>query len=749
MTLRIDINTSGVVKAEKVIDRSFDDINKNLLILDKNIQKLESAFSSSMKKNTNEVEKFSRNTQKELKKTNTAFSGFIKTVKAAALGYATVLATMEISEFVSNTLAAGVALDSLERSFLAITGSSSEAAMELQFVNKISKDLGLSLPTLEKSYKDILAASKNTKLEGQGVRDVFLAISKASAVLGMSADDTQGSLRALSQMISKGNVQAEELRGQLGERLPGAFQMAAEAMGVTTMKLNDMLENGEVLAEDLLPNLARVLESRFGKAAEDAGDRAQAAFEGFNNAVLELQRLAGERGLTDFLANIAKSATAVVDMLNEIVKPDTLEEKLRKINDEIKNLNREAAIPSESAIQASSAMQEYIRNTRAAIELSGQFNRSQRILVGRGAQIAKGSVVNPPTQESFLIQKQESIIEKIAVRNEINTFDRLLKRYRDVKKEIGKEEGPNLFDNFLIFPEMDYEKSEKAFFDKIEKDAEKAAKALKKVADRSKEIQEILSKPAPGIKTEEEAFDEYIKKVNSVEDALDSFFSSIEEKELDPDILKDGFDRYVDTLNESIKATTLLENATIASFQAMEDSLTNFILTGELGFEELARTAIAEITRIFVKSQIIAPIANYASGANILGSLSNFFMANGGIASGSNISQFSNSIVSSPTVLPNTSVSKFATGTAMIGEAGPEAVMPLTRIGGKLGVRSENSAPIINLNINNTQSDKVQVDTTKPMMNDRGEMVLGIVINAIDTNQGGFRDRVRSLANQR
>src|SRR5690606_22603244 len=51
-------------------------------------------------------------------------------------------------------------------------------------------------------------------------------------------------------------VQAEELRGQLGERIPGAFATAARAMKVTEVELNAMLKRGEVLAVDLLPRMA-------------------------------------------------------------------------------------------------------------------------------------------------------------------------------------------------------------------------------------------------------------------------------------------------------------------------------------------------------------------------------------------------------------------------------------------------------------------------------------------------------------
>ena len=84
-----------------------------------------------------------------------------------------------------------------------------------------------------------------------------------------------GVFLALGQMISKGKVQAEELRGQLGERLPGAFDMAAKAMGVTTAKLDDMLKKGQVTAEEMLPKLAKVLHDDFAVAAAEASQGLQ------------------------------------------------------------------------------------------------------------------------------------------------------------------------------------------------------------------------------------------------------------------------------------------------------------------------------------------------------------------------------------------------------------------------------------------------------------------------------------------
>jgi hypothetical protein len=84
-------------------------------------------------------------------------------------------------------------------------------------------------------------------------------------------------------MISKGTVSAEELRGQLGERLPGAFNLAAKAMGVTTAELGKMLENGEIMAGDLLPKLALELNKTFGDKITGNVDSLQASTNRLSN----------------------------------------------------------------------------------------------------------------------------------------------------------------------------------------------------------------------------------------------------------------------------------------------------------------------------------------------------------------------------------------------------------------------------------------------------------------------------------
>lgn len=208
----------------------------------------------------------------------------------AASAFGVALSVAGLVQFGASVIKAGIAMDALQRSFIAITGSQTAAAQELKFLRKEADRLGQSFFDLAPMYKSVSAAARGTALEGDAVRKVFSSITEASSALGMSTSDTEGALLALGQMISKGTVQAEELRGQLGERLPGAFNIMARALGVTTQELNKMLEQGQVLADEALPKLAAEISKMYGKAAETAAlESAQAAVNRLSEAWTSLK----------------------------------------------------------------------------------------------------------------------------------------------------------------------------------------------------------------------------------------------------------------------------------------------------------------------------------------------------------------------------------------------------------------------------------------------------------------------------
>lgn len=199
--------------------------------------------------------------------------------------------------------------DSLNRALNAISGA--DAAREMGYITSAAARLGLDLQSASKAYVSWLAAVKGSALEGAQARQIFEAVAGAMARLGKSSADTEGALVALGQMVSKGTVSMEELRGQLAEHLPGALQAAAAGAGLTTAQLTKMVESGTVLAEDLLPGLATELNKLYGTAGETQGFAA--SWNGLTSAVTEaVGRIGQTEVVTKAVAIAFGSAKEVV-----------------------------------------------------------------------------------------------------------------------------------------------------------------------------------------------------------------------------------------------------------------------------------------------------------------------------------------------------------------------------------------------------------------------------------------------------
>ena len=189
---------------------------------------------------------------------------------------------------------AGLALEETSQRFAAATDSGAAAAAEMAFMRAEADRLALDIESLQRPHSGFLVALKGTTLEGQAARDVLTGVGTAARVLSLRGEDLRGVFTALEQIVSKGTVSAEELRGQLGERLPGAFQAAARAMGVTEEALDDMLRKGELAAADLLPALAAEFQRTFGPSLDSALGGNVAALAEFNNAALDFRETLSE-----------------------------------------------------------------------------------------------------------------------------------------------------------------------------------------------------------------------------------------------------------------------------------------------------------------------------------------------------------------------------------------------------------------------------------------------------------------------
>jgi tape measure domain-containing protein len=157
-------------------------------------------------------------------------------------------------------------------------------------ISAISKEtdrLGINTQSSIEGFRTLSGALRGMALPKQ--IEIFKGVSAGVAAMGLSGEDAKGTFLALGQIASKGTVSAEELRGQIGERVPGAFGIAAKAMGVTEQKLGDMMKKGEIASNVFLPKFAAEMQKTFGVAAANNVNSANANFERFNNTLFDLK----------------------------------------------------------------------------------------------------------------------------------------------------------------------------------------------------------------------------------------------------------------------------------------------------------------------------------------------------------------------------------------------------------------------------------------------------------------------------
>ena len=175
----------------------------------------------------------------------------------------------------------------------------------LEFVKGLSDKYGQSIIALTHEFAQFTAAANGLGISLDEQKRIYEALVRASATFHMSEDKTRDMIVAVTQMMSKGKITAEELRRQLGNHLPGAFNLMAKAAGVSTAKLEEMMKEGDALAVDLLPKFATEL----NKLTKDAHfDSLQTSLNRFGNAWVAFTQSTGFEGMFTKLVNAGISA---------------------------------------------------------------------------------------------------------------------------------------------------------------------------------------------------------------------------------------------------------------------------------------------------------------------------------------------------------------------------------------------------------------------------------------------------------
>lgn len=512
----------------------------------------------------------------------------------AALGAVSVL---------KGAIDSALAMERLQRMMTAATGSASQAAAEFNRVREMSNRMGLDVATTAEGYGKFMAAVKGTSLQGEQAFKVFQSVSGATAALGLTTEQTSRVFVAMQQMMSKGKVSAEELTGQLGENLPGAQKMAADAMGMTTAELMKQIQQGKIMADDLLPKLAEQMDKTYGKAAVEGASTGTAAINKFKNSLLETSAALGDSLMPAFKAILNYAITPAVDMLKQFIvgfqilatKAATLPDKLgagwsviksgkspffgagqkmyedmvkpfdKLADEQITDLMKKFTDGPASFLPAG-AKSKPAKDDAAAKAASAAAESWRATLADLRSEITK---LNPD------LDKEEKALDAVD-----NKFADLLKKYPQHRSELLqlKQETRDMtqrnLDNAAALREQRDE--------------------IKATSDAFKDLQrQWESEP------EEPPWRNYLTRddLESQRDAVSG--------------LKLALMDYADVASNAMLQT---HDVTVNAIRGMEDALVAFAQTGKISFKSMVDSMIADIYRMAIQSNLTGPLAKWLQG---------------------------------------------------------------------------------------------------------------------------------------
>ena len=462
----------------------------------------------------------------------------------------------------------------LQRKALRLVINDTEKFNQSQkFLLTTSRELAIPQDIITRQFTSLTASVVGA---GQSVSDaekVFQAIAAGIRGTGGNLEDMKAAMRATSQVFSKGKVSAEELRQQLGERLPGAFTLFADSMNKTPAQLDKALEQGKVTLDDFM-GFADLLFKKYGENAKILAQGPEAA---------------GDRLLT--------------------------------ASSELKDSIGKTILPIGAAFQS----------MFADIAAGFQQNSESLDLFTGALKLIGGIVFATVASVRFLTR---TLIDLAKILFHISQLE--FKKAFEVAQKGLSDTAQNAKEDFKSIMDM-------GTFSLFGTSAGNQNQGLQPDDNGVLTISSTASGSGSGSGSED-------RNLNAIQR---------------------GAQQYFDTIKSFAEETGA---AVSKAFQGMEDALVKFVMTGKLNFSDLTRSILADLARIAIRQAIIAPLTGlfpFLKNAN-----GNAFAQNGIVP------YRKGGIVNSPTMF------KFGgSNLGIMGEAGPEAILPLQRgKGGKLGV---------------------------------------------------------------
>ncbi|EOA0272606.1 tape measure protein, partial [Shigella flexneri] len=183
------------------------------------------------------------------------------------------------------------------------------------FTKSLAQTTGLDIAELQSQFAGF-GASARESLGIQGSEELFRNMIGYSRLMGRSEEEIKRALTALSQMAGKGQIMAEELKGQLAEAVPGMVQVFAKATGKTEQELFDAMKKGALKSADTLQKVTQELNKQITakggwKAISESTQAQLGNLKNSWNTTLDSIFRGSENGLQDFTRSLTNLLNAL------------------------------------------------------------------------------------------------------------------------------------------------------------------------------------------------------------------------------------------------------------------------------------------------------------------------------------------------------------------------------------------------------------------------------------------------------
>ncbi|MBS9297355.1 tape measure protein [Escherichia coli] len=190
-----------------------------------------------------------------------------------------------------------------------------DAGQVKEFTKSLAQTTGLDIAELQSQFAGFGASAKES-MGIQGSEELFKNMIGYSRLMGRSEEEIKRALTALSQMAGKGQIMAEELKGQLAEAVPGMVQVFAKATGKTEQELFDAMKKGALKSADTLQKVTQELNKQITakggwKAISESTQAQLGNLKNAWNTTLDSIFRGSENGLQDFTRSLTTLLNAL------------------------------------------------------------------------------------------------------------------------------------------------------------------------------------------------------------------------------------------------------------------------------------------------------------------------------------------------------------------------------------------------------------------------------------------------------